>query len=175
MPILLKYACRLPPPRSRPPPGQAIVTVSDLRSPVIGTLLPSCRRAVPRRRLRKRSPRQVLVGVLSGVPLWPFVLCGRPGSGRGCRQDGPRVDRSQRWLHEKCDRFLRKSEDGRRAALSPIPLDKSPASTAGIEPAACGLGKRPGAGNDGTGRWPSGRFCRSTTVWRRRTEADETG
>ncbi len=38
-----------------------------------------------------------------------------------------------------------------------------------------GLGIALGARNDGTGRWPTGHFRRSTTVWWWRTEPDETG
>jgi hypothetical protein len=37
------------------------------------------------------------------------------------------------------------------------------------------LGMALGARNDGTGRWPTGRFRSSTTMWWRRTERDETG
>jgi hypothetical protein len=38
-----------------------------------------------------------------------------------------------------------------------------------------GLGIALGARNDGTGRWPTGHFRRSTTVWWWRTKPDETG
>ena len=49
------------------------------------------------------------------------------------------------------------------------------APTAGIEPATCGLGMALGAGNDGTGRRPTGCFRRSIAMWWRGTEQDETG